>query len=80
MGMYTQFEDENKIRNDHIIIVDADGIKYDFGTFEAFKKTGHYRSQKQAMQDVFAISALIKNTQLDPSDLPCVKVAARLEA
>ena len=76
MGMYTKFEDANKIRNDHVIIADVDGVKWDFGTFESFKKTRHYRSQKQAMQAVFTLSAMIKNKQLDPSNLPCVKVGA----
>lgn len=76
MGMYTKFENANKIRNDHIIIVDVDSVKWDFGTFESFKKTGHYRSQKQAMQAIFAISALIRNKQLDPSELPGVRVVS----
>ena len=51
-----------------IIIKDADGIKWDFGTFEQLQKS--YNSKKATTQAIKAICLLVRSRQLDPATLP----------
>jgi hypothetical protein len=56
----------------HIIIIDDDNIKWDFGTFEQLQKS--YNSKNATIQAIKALCLLVRSRQLDPATLPFAKM------
>lgn len=65
---------EKEYYNDktRIIIKDADGIKWCFGTIEQLQKS--YNSKKATIQAIKALCLLVRSRQLDPATLPFAKM------
>ena len=70
--MCKKHEKEYLNNETHIIIKDADNIKWDFGTFEQLRKS--YNSKKATSQAIKALCLLVRSRQLDPATLPFAKM------